>query len=555
MRNKPKFLFVLSSHWKHHYEIPASIPIIKSILKRNGVRGEEILDNCSLDRIPLNKNILRFQKDNPSGKIVFFISLFYRTKKNTDLLISELRLLRKKFKNSLIAIGGSAVTVAPEIFMEEKTVDIVTVGEGEISLPYILKYLLKKSSFIPNSYILKNRKYCFNKAKGSANIKELYRSQTDIIKNFNKKLSPEKNGFLRLEFSRGCYFNCSFCYEQMIRKRLNLDPEKRVRMISPEKAVLLLRAAEKKKVKKFFICSNSLTFLPKKWLDKFSALLSVSFAKNIGSRDKPILRFDSCPIDFQRKEVKNFIKKLRKFFYLFMNIGFEALDKETLYNFNKPHQYAPKRIINDLLFFLQPYIEKKEIGIFPNFICLHPWTNFKKIKGITEFWFKWGLEAAEMDAFIIYFIPQSRLDLPTENLPIVDILKKNGLFLRKNNENSFKFLYEKKVLFPKNKDDTDLKRLVFFHERLKNLFAKKFGFSHDSPTEYKDFIKEKFKEKDGKRKENNEKFYKFYLRILNDAEYKWPRMSYQKYEKESDKKIMEILEMVKKCWLLKTKPD
>ena len=52
---------------------------------------------------------------------------------------------------------------------------------------------------------------------------------------------------------------------------------------------------------------------------------------------------------------------------------------------------------------------------------------------------------------------------------ISEIIKNEGLFRKRRMGVNYGFIYAKKVIFPQDKDDTDLDRFNFFLYQLKNI--------------------------------------------------------------------------------------
>ena len=436
-------------------------------------------------------------------------------------------IIKKNYPSALIVIGGSHATVSPKSFMKNKVIDIIVLGEAETAMKYLLKSINQKElQPIPGAYVLKNGKYIYGGKRRPALPQEIYQSQKMVLEARKKESEQEKQQkFLTLEFSRGCSFDCTFCYAPKIRENLELAPNERVRYIPPKAAVNLLKIAADHGFFRVFCVSDSLTSLPPKWLGEFLVNIKVYFSK-IKTNDvkNSEFAFEASPIDILKDYVVDFLKEMSRFFVLSPNFGIESFDKETLSKFNKPHKNNLQEVIKKL----------KEISLLPNIfphfslIWIHPWTTFKEIRRIINF-IKYEQEKNKL--FCLYPIT---LLFRSEGLKIIDTIKKENLFLRVGGNNEFKFKYAKIVPFPKDENDTDIGRLASFIQKLNKIHwfnPSKFMHSLKAVGETAEEIKKKF----------FKKIDRFFINIVYEAENEWPKLTYGEYEKRCQKKLKELL--------------
>ena len=523
------------------FETPNSIFILESLLEEQGVMSSQIVI-YSIDGLLKKEEIKRLKLKSKKENVVFLISICERRLMEIKEVCSKIFQLRGDFKESLIAIGGPAVISGCEIFLQKKTADIVILGEAEIFIPQFLKALQKrKIQSMPNSYILREKNYIYGGKGQILSPFSIYKSQKAVIKALEKvPEDKKKNSCISLEFARGCYFNCNFCYEQILRKHLNLNPKNWVRIISPKQAVNLIKIAAGKGFKRFYIIDETFASHPDPWLKEFLKHVKTYFPKDrFVSNEKMYFQFDSCPIDFQRDYVKKFIKEMNSYFYLITGLGVEALDKETLTKFNKPHKNNLSRTIRDAIEFLEPYIKNETIESCPNLIPIHPWTTFKKLRGLARAWYQWNRLQTKhgMDKYILFVSP-NRLQIISEKLEIANIMKREKLYLGLGD--NFKFAYAKKAVFAKNKNDTDISRFVAFVESLRSsrLILQAQGNLESS-------IKRLRNRKSKRETDNiNKKIYQFYIDILHEAEREWLELTFQQYERACQIKMAEFLKIL-----------
>ncbi len=116
---------------------------------------------------------------------------------NRGILLEIIKEIKKNFSDILIIVGGPEVTADFLSFQTNKDIDFAVCGEGENIINNIIEQI--------------NKGVSTQEIKKSINF--------DIIKDLDSLPSPIIDGTLDLkegllwELSRGCPFNCSFCYE------------------------------------------------------------------------------------------------------------------------------------------------------------------------------------------------------------------------------------------------------------------------------------------------------------------------------------------------------
>jgi len=116
-----------------------------------------------------------------------------------------------------IIMGGSHTTVYPECIETEKSLDAICIGEGEEALVELADNL--SSNSIKNLWIRKDNTIYKNPVRNL--IKDLdYLPNPDykIYRKFPQLLKSNTKTFM---LSRGCPFNCSYCFNKRIRDIYN----------------------------------------------------------------------------------------------------------------------------------------------------------------------------------------------------------------------------------------------------------------------------------------------------------------------------------------------
>lgn len=144
-----------------------------------------------------------FTKEPQQGIMIY--SFFTNQKEN---IYREVEKYKKKFsysnqKTYFIAGGPHATEKIEEVL---KYFDFVIVGEGEITLPELVKYIQKND--IINEIELENISGIAFKNKDNKIIKTKFRNYIDI-NNFPcfSKYGP----YRPIEITRGCLYNCKYC--------------------------------------------------------------------------------------------------------------------------------------------------------------------------------------------------------------------------------------------------------------------------------------------------------------------------------------------------------
>ncbi len=123
----------------------------------------------------------------------------------------------KKILPAKIILGGPHPTCFPEI-IENKGVDMICQGEGEVVFVELLNRISNKDSYIniPGIWVKKGKKIYKNGA-------------TKLIQDFSSFPLPDRELYYKYKFirdlpvkrfitGRGCPFNCAFCHNQLLMK-------------------------------------------------------------------------------------------------------------------------------------------------------------------------------------------------------------------------------------------------------------------------------------------------------------------------------------------------
>lgn len=158
--------------------------------------------------------------------------------KYTKNAITLTRMIKEIDKNVPLVWGGKLVHLAVDQILNELDVDYAVIGDGEFPLLHLLDALREKAdvSGIPGIAFIKEGSTVSNENTTIVDdLDTVYNSEDfgwDLIREkINRRQDPY---FINLYSSRGCKYNCSFCYLRDIENR---KPGLRYRRRSAENVI------------------------------------------------------------------------------------------------------------------------------------------------------------------------------------------------------------------------------------------------------------------------------------------------------------------------------
>jgi len=140
------------------------------------------------------------------------------------------KLIKSISKETIIIGGGPHISVFPKKTLQETEMDIGVIGEGDFTIREILE--LKDLETIKGiSYKKNNEVFVNEKRQLIENLDELAFpdwSLYDLSKYKTSKLSAKHNPVGWLETSRGCPFNCVYCFKDIFGFKFREKSAKRV---------------------------------------------------------------------------------------------------------------------------------------------------------------------------------------------------------------------------------------------------------------------------------------------------------------------------------------
>jgi len=179
--------------------------------------------------------------------------------------------VKKMNPNTVVIFGGVHPSAVPERVLSKECIDAVCVGEGDNSLPTLLKELAEKKSFEALSPIPNLR---FKGANGQIVIgpKAPFVHDLDALPFLDKDIWDPYIRIGDLYYtmaSRGCPFRCTFCFNNFFAKLPGAGGGKYVRQRSVDHMIAELVAANKKFKLKLIDFEDDIFTVNKAWLKEF----------------------------------------------------------------------------------------------------------------------------------------------------------------------------------------------------------------------------------------------------------------------------------------------
>jgi anaerobic magnesium-protoporphyrin IX monomethyl ester cyclase len=206
----------------------------------------------------ISKQLKAYQPDLIAFSVVTF---------HYQLALHYAEICKKICPNAKIVFGGIHVSSVPEVVIANDFIDYIVIGEGEIAFSEIIKHVEKDDSFEPivNTWY-KSKNNTIIKGKQMGFIQDL-----DSLPHFDKEIWEEifpLNKYYLTMTSRGCPYNCSYCFNHFFRD----IPEEKSNYIRRRsvKHVMEELTANKEKYKLEVIeFWDDIFIFDKKWLKEF----------------------------------------------------------------------------------------------------------------------------------------------------------------------------------------------------------------------------------------------------------------------------------------------
>ncbi|USN45021.1 MAG: B12-binding domain-containing radical SAM protein [Candidatus Woesearchaeota archaeon] len=351
-------------------QVPVGLGILANIL-RNAGHEVRMLD---LNALRLSKPELEKRLAELGDSAFIGISGMISTYKFQKDLINRIKELYPK---TLVISGGSAATSVPELLLSKTKLDVAAIGEGEKTILEIAEHVAGKRDLKDVKGIMyrKGKKFVKNPPQEWAKLDELpwpaydlmeldiYFKHHNVINEGLLKKRARAYKSMNIISTRGCPFNCGFCYHLFGRGRIRYRDPKDV-------------AAEVKFLKDtygvdFIDIIDDNTTVNKKFLEELSGLLKEldvhwACASRVSSLDE--------------KTVKLLVESNCKL----VGVGIESGSPRILKNMNKQSTTA-------LGYRAVKLCRKYGLSISPTFIFGYSGENFSSMLETATFMGKAGI--------------------------------------------------------------------------------------------------------------------------------------------------------------------
>ncbi|MBU4284994.1 B12-binding domain-containing radical SAM protein [Patescibacteria group bacterium] len=199
---------------KDHSEVtlPLGILSVGSALKKAGFE---------VKLININEKIIDKAADKIVGMHPEFVGISVMTGMQTKHSAELSKKIKEKNSQLPITWGGIHPSLLPEQCLEEDYIDYVVIGEGEVTIIEFANKLKNGESFdnIAGLGHKKNKKIVINQPREFIKNLDDYRLDFSLV-DIEKYLFRLKGATRTIAYkaSRGCTFNCAFCYNRAFNK-------------------------------------------------------------------------------------------------------------------------------------------------------------------------------------------------------------------------------------------------------------------------------------------------------------------------------------------------
>lgn len=243
-----KTLFIYPQILEHE-DIPIALTILSAVLRKAGhsvavfdcsqyAPAEDLITNKQKLGMfkptppppvspPPPRDIQCIEKDIVNTVIEFSPDLIgiTATSGTYSLGLKLSKVIKKKFPDARIIFGGTHPTICPEEVIQEDSVDIVCIGEGEDALEELCAALEEKRPIheIKNLWVKNQQNHELIHRNPFRKLKDLnflpVQDFTDFHEyEFYRPLDGKIYKMMNTDVSRGCIFKCSYCVNHVLQE-------------------------------------------------------------------------------------------------------------------------------------------------------------------------------------------------------------------------------------------------------------------------------------------------------------------------------------------------
>lgn len=368
----PKYTYNhLAPDRNYHYVFPIGLGYIGAVLKKAGYN----LDYLNLNHLDGSIENLINQKLN-SEKYDFI--LLGHMALGYEIVEKIINIVKSHHSKPIVILGGPIITSEPKLMTQSLNFDVGVIGEGELTILELMKALINKKS-------LENIKgICYKDKQGDIQINEIRKSIEDLDKilfpDFESMGLAEQldnmagndallNAFdnprlYHLLGSRGCPFNCTFCYHAV--------GDRRYRTRSIKNVMEEIKYAIKKFNINCVYINDDMFASNKQRFHEFCKEIQKIFKSSNGN-----FRWAcSAPVTAIDEETVELLKESGCYY---IGFGFESYSQKVLRSMKKP--ITPQQIDSAIKICL-----KLKMPVVGNFIFGDVAETFETAKETLEYW-------------------------------------------------------------------------------------------------------------------------------------------------------------------------
>ena len=311
-----KVLFIIHDLYQEDNHFPLGIGYLAAVLKKKNVNVEIY---CQDIFHYTNAELSEFLKRNNYNLIcVGFLAARFK-----ETVLDLCKCINKQKKSAWLVLGGHGPTPIPEYVLEQTHADVIVLGEGEETLPELLKCKLEQGDLAKINgiayteggivRITPRQKPVFNLDSIPFPEWSLFPIE-QYIKNLKLFRFEPKDKCFGMLTSRGCINRCNFCYRM----------EKGIRFRSVKNVIKEIELLNEQYGVNYFLMNDELFVYPKKRIFEFKDELEKT--------DLKIKFVCNARVDVFDEEVA---VCLREAGCQFLNFGMESSDQNVLDIMNK----------------------------------------------------------------------------------------------------------------------------------------------------------------------------------------------------------------------------
>jgi radical SAM superfamily enzyme YgiQ (UPF0313 family) len=269
-----KVQFIYPNKVRHPKDISIGIAILSAVLKKHGYEVDLIDTTFDIEDGSILSRVKKFNPD---------LIAVSSNSANFPYAVHLATLIKSKFTIPII-IGGVHPTVAPEETITKECFDMICVGEGEVALLELVRYLKRdgKSNSIKNIWFKENNTIIRNSPRPLITDLDSLPAPDLEIYDYPRYLKSH-NMVASFLTARGCPYGCTYCTNSSLKNlHKGLGPWVRYRSVGNIMAELK-RTVSKFSVKKVEFYDDTFTLRPsrvKEFCEQYKREVGLPFHVN-----------------------------------------------------------------------------------------------------------------------------------------------------------------------------------------------------------------------------------------------------------------------------------